>query len=155
VACTVPPGETVKMVFPQNGAQQAPNLQGVVIAVSPAPLPTNWYFYSVSNLYGSTYGTSSIGFFQTPAPASTATAAASPTATPTPLPTPSDNPGFANPIYEYASNGIFAVSATPPATQNQITIYLANPNCYPGIPASTFKTATHDIPTPSPTPTST
>jgi hypothetical protein len=68
------------------------------------------------------------------------------------LPTPSDTPGFPNPIYESASNGIFADSPmTGPA--NTVTIYLANSTCYPGIPLNSFTTATYDIPTPSPTPT--
>jgi hypothetical protein len=145
------PNEAVRMVFPQNGALNAPNIQGVVIAVSPAPLPTNWYFYSSSTIYGSTYGTQSIGFFATPAPASTS---ASPSPTPTPLPTPSDTPPFPNPIYEWASNGTFAVSV-PSAAPNHVTIYLANPSCYPGIAMSSFTTATYDVPSPTPSPSPT
>lgn len=143
-ACTMPPGETnIQMVFPQNGAVAAPNLEGIVIAVAPNPLPTNWFFYSSSGAYGSTWGTQSIGFFSTPAPASV-------TPTPSPLPVPSDTPLFPNPIYESASNGIFANSSPQP---NRVTIYLANAGCYPGLPLSTFTTATVDTPTPTPTPT--
>ena len=33
--CTPPPGESIQMVFPQNGSITAANLQGVVIAVAP------------------------------------------------------------------------------------------------------------------------
>jgi hypothetical protein len=141
-ACTQPPGITnIQMVFPQNNAAAAPNLQGIVIAVAPIPLPTNWFFYSSSVAFGSTWGTSSIGFLQTPSPS---------VPTPTPLPSPSDTPLFPNPIYESASNGIFANSAT---TVDKVTIYLANASCYPGIQLSTFTTATVDTPTPTPTPT--
>jgi hypothetical protein len=144
------PHETVQMVFPQNGAINAPNLQGVVIAVSPAPLPTNWYFYSSSSIYGSSLP-QSYAFFATPAPASTS---ASPSPTPTPLPTPSDTAAFPNPIFESASNGIFADSV-PSAAPNRVTIYLANPSCYPGIAMSTFTTATYDVPSPTPSPSPT
>ena len=56
-------------MFPQNGAAAAPNLQGVVFAVAPNPLPTNWYFY-VTHLSGTTtlttLGTGQIGFLATP-----------------------------------------------------------------------------------------
>lgn len=144
VACVLPAGETVHLVFPIPNQTGAPNLQGIVIAVSPNPLPTNWYFYSISPA-GSTFGTQSIGYFATPAPP---TASSSPS----PLPTPSAAPGFANPIYESASNGIFAVSSPSPSP---VEILIADGSCYPGVSLGHFTTATVDTPTPSPTPTST
>jgi hypothetical protein len=141
-ACTPPPApEQVQMVFPQNGSTNAANTQGVVFAVSPSPLPTNWYFYATST-FGTTGGTNTIGFLATPSPAPTASGA--PTATP--LPTPSDTPLFANPIYETASLGKFASGTT------KFTIFLANTNCFPGITMSTFTTSLNDSPTPTPTP---
>ncbi len=146
-ACTNPPGvSNIQLVFPQNGSLMAPNLEGIVIAVAPSPLPTNWFFYSKSSQFGSTYGTSSIGFFATPAPSTV-------TPTPSPLPEPSDTPLFANPIFESSSNGIFAVSTTGAA--NNVSIYVATSTCYPGIALGSFTTATVDTPTPTPTPTST
>ena len=139
-----PAGEQVQMVFPQNGSINAPNLEGVVFAVSPNPLPTNWYIYAVST-FGSTQNTSSIAFLAVPSPAPGSTAGS----TPTPLPTPSDTAAFANPIYESASIGTFANNNT------KFTIYLANTTCSPGIAESTFTTNITDLPSPSPTPTST
>jgi|GEM_PF-3204318 hypothetical protein len=141
-----PAGEQVQMVFPQNGGVNVANLQGVVFAVSPSPLPTNWYIYAATPGYGtgSTLGTSSIAFLAVPSPAPGSTAGS----TPTPLPTPSDTPAFANPIYESASIGTFANSS-------KFTIYLASTTCSPGIAYSTFTTNATDLPSPSPTPTST
>jgi len=139
------------MVFPQNGASAQPNLQGVVFAVAPNPLPTNWYFY-VTSLVGttvnSTLGTAQIGFLATPTPNPTIAPSPGATAvsTGTPLPTPSDTPLFANPIFEFASIGTFANSTT-------FTVYLANTGCSPGIKQSTFTTNSTDLPTPTPTPT--
>jgi hypothetical protein len=69
--------------------------------------------------------------------------------TPTPLPVPSDTPLFPNPIYETASIGTFANNNT------KFTIFLANTSCSPGIAESTFTTNLTDLPSPSPTPTST
>jgi hypothetical protein len=137
--CTSPPGYQIQMVFPQNGATSQPNLQGVVFAVAPSPLPTNWFVYGQSN-YGSTYGTSSIDFLATAAPSAT------------PFPTPSDTPLFTPALYESANFGTFANSALGAST---FTIYLANPTCYPGLQESTFTTATTDQPTATPSPTST
>jgi hypothetical protein len=146
VACTNPPGSpNIQLVFPQNGSVAAPNLEGIVIAVAPSPLPTNWFFYSKSNQYGSTYGISD-GVFSTPAPSTV-------TPTPTPLPVPSDTPLFPNAIFESSSNGIFAVSTA--GAPNTVSIYVANASCYPGIGLGSFTTATVDTPTPTPTPTST
>jgi hypothetical protein len=136
-------GEQVQMVFPQNGQPNVANLQGVVFAVAPNPLPTNWYIYAVST-FGSTQGTSSIGFLAVPSPAPGQTAGA----TPTPLPTPSDTPNFANPIYESASVGTFA-------NNTKFAIFLANTTCSPGIAEGFFTTNATDLPSPSPTPTST
>jgi hypothetical protein len=139
--CTPPPGESIQQVFPQNGSTNAANLQGVVFAVSPNPLPTNWYFYATST-FGTTAGTNQIGFLATPVPAPGASAGA----TATPLPIPSDTPLFANPIYESASIGKFANGMT------KFTIFLANTNCFPGITESTFTTSLNDSPTPTPSP---
>lgn len=141
--CTPPPGESIQMVFPQNGSITAANLQGVVIAVAPSPLPSNWYVYATSQ-FGSTFNTTSIAFLATPVPAPGSVAGA----TPTPLPTPSDTPLFANPIYETASIGTFA-------NNTLFTIYVANPNCYPGLQESTFTTTLTDTPSPTPSPSST
>ena len=141
-ACTAPPApEMVQQVFPQNGSTSAANLQGVVFAVAPNPLPTNWYFYATS-AFGTTAGTAQIGFLATPVPAPSASAGA----TPTPLPNPSDTPLFANPIYESASIATFANNMT------KFTIFLANTNCFPGITMSTFTTTLTDSPTPTPSP---
>jgi hypothetical protein len=158
VTCTPPPGESIQMVFPKNGATGQANLQGVVFAVAPSPLPTNWYIYVTHpNPNGgaalSTLGTAQIGFLATPAPAPSAvpspgsTASAAPTATP--LPTPSDAvtiPG--TPIFETASVGTFATSTT-------FTVYLADTTCSPGIQQSTFTTADTNLPSPTPAPTAT
>jgi hypothetical protein len=137
--CTTPPGETIQEVFPQNGAAAAPNLQGIVIAVAPNPLPTNWFFYATfgaNNL--STYPQTLSGPFlpiAVPSPGASA---------PTPFPTPSDTPSFANPIFESASFGTFA-------TASNFTIFLANTNCFPGLQMSSFTTAPVDTPTSTPT----
>jgi|ERR1700677_2525708 hypothetical protein len=139
-----PTGEQVQMVFPQNGGINQPNLEGVVFAVSPNPLPTNWFIYAVSS-FGSTQSTTSIAFLATPVPVPGSTAGS----TPTPLPVPSDTPLFPNPIYETASIGTFANNNT------KFTIFLANTSCSPGIAESTFTTNLTDLPSPSPTPTST
>jgi hypothetical protein len=136
-----PAGEQVQMVFPQSGLQNQPNLQGVVFAVSPNPLPTSWYIYAQSS-NGSTQGTNSIAFLALPSPAAGQTAGA----TPTPLPTPSDTPNFPNPIYETASIGTFAKSTA-------FTIYLASTTCSPGIQYNTFTTNATDLPSPTPTST--
>ena len=144
--CVLPSGETVQMIFPIPSQSQAPNMQGVVFAVSPNPLPTNWYMYASSS-FGSTQFTNSIAFLATPGPAPGSTAGS----TPTPLPTPSAAPIVANPIYETASIGNFA--ATTPVTT--FTIFLANTSCGQGIAQGSFTTGTTDIPSPSPTPTST
>jgi hypothetical protein len=143
--CTPPPGESIQQVFPQNGSVSAANLQGVVFAVAPSPLPTNWYVYATSAA-GTTAFTNSTMFLATPVPVPGASAGA----TPTPLPVPSDTPLFANPIYESASIGTFA-------NNTKFTIFLANSNCFPGLPESTFTTTLTDTPTatPSPAPTST
>ncbi len=146
ISCTpslFPAGEQVQMVFPPQNGSNVANLQGVVFAMSPNPLPTNWYIYAKTPT-GSTQGTSSIAFLALPSPAPGSTAGA----TPTPLPTPSDTPNFANPIYESASIGTFANNTT-------FTIYLASTTCSPGIAYSTFTTNITDLPSPSPTPTST
>jgi len=137
IACTPPAGESVQMVFPQNGSLTAANLQGVVFAVAPSPLPTNWYVYATS-VNGTTAGTSSIAFLATPVAAATGS-------TPTPLPTPSDMPTFAGtPIYESASIGTFA-------NNTHFQVFLANTNCFPGLPESAFTTTLTDSPTPTPT----
>jgi hypothetical protein len=140
-ACTAPPGESIQQVFPQNGSTNAANLLGVVFAVAPNPLPTNWYFYATS-AFGTTGGTPTIGFLATPVPVPASTAGS----TPTPLPVPSDTPLFANPIYETASVGTFANGMT------KFTVFLANTNCFPGLTESTFTTTLTDSPTPTPTP---
>jgi hypothetical protein len=153
IACTTsmfPAGEQVQMVFPQNGGTAVANLQGVVFAVAPNPLPTNWFVYAVTP-QGSTEFTNSIAFLAVPTPAPGSTAGS----TPTPLPTPSDtpSPGFgANPIYETASIGTFANSTNGPS---KFTIFLATASCSPGIAYSTFTTSVNDQPSPSPSPTST
>jgi len=151
-SCTPPAGETIQMVFPQNGSLNAANLQGIVVAVAPNPLPTSWFFYVVYNATTSSYP-NTIGVLATPAPAMTPSpgSTATPPPTPSPLPTPSDtpsSPALANPIYESASLGTFA-------TSSRFTVYLASAGCYPGIAQSTFTTATVDTPTASPSPTST
>ena len=150
--CVLPVGETVQEVFPQNGSTAAPNLQGVVFAVAPVPLPTNWYFYVNHGTY-TTQGTAQIGFLATPSPqptyAPSPSASATALATGTPLPTPSDTPSSpafgANPIYEIASVGTFANATS-------FTVYLANTTCGTGIPMSSFTTAPTDLPTPTPAP---
>jgi hypothetical protein len=141
-SCTPPPGVQIQQVFPQNGSTNASNTQGVVFAVAPSPLPTNWYFYATSS-FGTTGGTNTIGFLATPAPAVSASAS------PTPLPTPSDTPAFANPIYESASLGKFANG------QTKFTIFLANTSCFPGITMNSFTTSLNDSPTATPSPSST
>jgi hypothetical protein len=153
-ACTPWPG--VQMVFPQNGGSGVANTQGVVFAVAPTPLPTNFYFYvSHPNPAGgadlSTLGTAQIGFLATPSPSPIPSpgATGSPAATPTPLPTPSDPPTIAGtPIYETATIGTFATSTV-------FTVYLANTNCSPGVKMGTFTTAAVDLPSPSPVPSAT
>lgn len=132
-SCVLPSGYQVQMVFPQNGAVNQPNLQGLVFAVAPNPLPTNWFAYATST-FGSTYGTSSINFLATAAPSAT------------PFPTPSDTPSFTPAVYEGTSIGTFANNAT------QFTIWLATSTCYPGVMESTFTTATIDQPTATPSP---
>ena len=144
-ACVLPAGEQAQLVFPIPTQTNSPNLQGIVIAVSPNPLPTNWFFYSTSPS-GTTWGTQSIGFLATPGPIASVS--------PTPLPTPSAAPLFANPIYESASNGYFAISPSPsPSTSpDLVKIYLSNGSCYPGVYMGQFTTATYDIPSPTPSP---
>jgi len=143
--CTPPPNEAIQEVFPQNGSITAANLQGVVIAVAPDPLPTSWFFYASFNVASAITYPSTIGFFATPVPAPGSTAGS----TPTPLPTPSDPPTFAasygTPIYESASLGTFA-------NNSKFTIYIANTGCFPGIPLSTFTTTLTDSPTATPSP---
>jgi hypothetical protein len=155
--CSLPANETVQMVFPQASAPAAPNLQGVVFAVAPNPLPTSYYFYvttTVGTTTTTTLGTAQIGFLATPSPNPTVapTAGATAVSTGTPLPTPSDTPLFANPIYEVASIGTFANNTT-------FTVYLANTGCTPTattfLKYNTFTTALTDEPTPTPTPTAT
>jgi hypothetical protein len=145
--CTPPANEAVQEVFPVNGSTTAANLQGVVFAVAPSPLPTNWYVYAVSS-FGTTAGTSSIAFLATPVPIPGSTAGSTPTPLPTPSDTPSFAPSFGTPIYESASVGTFA-------NNTQFTIYLANSNCFPGLKESTFTTTLNDSPTPTPSPTAT
>jgi hypothetical protein len=142
-----PSGEQVQMVFPQKNGTNQPNLQGIVVAVAPNPLPTSWYFYvtaSVNGVVTSTLNTAQIGFLATPSPNPTASAGASPLPTGTPLPTPSDTPAFANPIFEVASLGTFANST-------QFHVFLANSTCS-GYALNTFTTASTDLPSPTPTP---
>ena len=148
--CTPPPGEAIQGVFPKDGSLAAPNLQGIVIAVAPNPLPTNWFFYSAFSPSSQvspilSYPTN-LGFFATPIPSPGPSGGP----TSTPLPTPSDPPTFApsfgKPIFESASNGTFANG------NSKFTIYAANSNCFPGIPLQTFTTTLTDSPTPTPTP---
>ncbi|HEV8023132.1 MAG TPA: hypothetical protein VGP41_17790 [Candidatus Lustribacter sp.] len=134
--CTSPPGFQIQMVFPQNNATSQPNLQGVVFAVAPSPLPTNWFVYATS-IYGNTYGSSSIGFLATAAPSAT------------PFPTPSDTPLFPPAVYESTSIGTFANA------NSTFTILLANSTCYPGVTEGTFTTSLTDSPTATPSPTGT
>lgn len=142
--CATPPGYQIQMVFPQQNGSPQPNLQGVVFAVAPAPLPTNWFVYATSTFgalpLGSTYGTSSIGFPAAPVPSAT------------PLPTPSDTPLFTPAVYESTSIGIFSNSMNADVT---FTILLATSTCYPGIKEGSFTTTVSDTPsaTPSPSPT--
>lgn len=117
--CTPPPGTQFSMVFPQSGPTGVPNNQGIVIAVAPAPLPTNWYVYVVSaNNASPAPPISAGGFLQ---------------AAPSPLPTPNTLPAFANPSYQLSSNGLFA-------TGTAFNAYLANTNCFPGISLGSFNT---------------
>jgi hypothetical protein len=142
-----PTGEQVQMVFPQKNGTNQPNLQGIVVAAAPNPLPTDWYFYVTSNINGttsSTLGTAQIGFLATPSPNPIASAGASPLPTGTPLPTPSDTPLFANPIFEVASIGTFANST-------QFQVFLASSTCV-GYKLNAFTTASTDLPSPTPTP---
>jgi hypothetical protein len=111
-------------------------LLGVVFAVAPSPLPTNWFVYATSS-FGSTYGTSSINFLATAAHSAT------------PFPTPSDTPLFPPAVYESTSIGTFANNNTT------FTILLATSTCYPGVTEGTFTTATIDQPTATPSPAST
>ena len=149
VSCTPPAGYTIQEVFPQNGATGVANLQGVVFAIGPSPqpggvpspLPTNWYFY-VTSAFGTTAFSNSIAFLATPVPQPGASASS----TPTPLPTPSDKPAFNNFLYETSSAGNFA-------TSTGFSVFLANTNCFPGIPESTFTTAPTDTPTVAASPT--
>lgn len=134
--CTSPPGYQIQMVFPQSRASMQPNLLGVVFAVAPSPLPTNWFVYATST-FGSTYGTSSINFLATAAPSAT------------PFPTPSDTPLFTPAVFESTSIGVFANNNTT------FAILLANSNCYPGVPEGSFTTATIDQPTATPSPAAT
>jgi hypothetical protein len=159
-ACTPWPG--VQMVFPQSAPTglpptiNQPNTQGVVFAVAPTPLPTNFYFYvSHPNPAGgadlTTLGTAQIGFLATPSPSPIPSpgATGSPAATPTPLPTPSDTPTITGtPIFETATIGTFATSTV-------FNVYLANTSCAPGVFMGKFTTAAVDLPSPSPVPSAT
>ena len=137
-SCTPPAGYTIQEVFPQNKGTAVANLQGVVFDIGPSqqpggvpsPLPTNWYFYVQSIA-----GTSAFVAFPFLA---------------TPLPTPSDAPaaGFTNYLQETASIGNFA-------NNTSFAVFLANTNCYPGLPESTFTTSPTDTPTVSASPTAT
>jgi hypothetical protein len=140
---SLPTGEQVQMVFPQQNGTNQPNLQGIVVAVSPNPLPTDWYFYVTSSL-GSTLGTQQIGLLATPSPVPSPATGGTAVPTGTPLPTPSDTPAFPNPIYEVASIGNFANST-------QFQVYLASSTCV-GLKLNAFTTASTDLPTPTPTP---
>jgi hypothetical protein len=159
--CVLPSGYTAQQVFPQASGSAVPNLQGVVFAVYPAPLPTNWYFYvthkdpSSGNIL-TTLGTAQIGFLATPTPQPTLNPSPgpSPTAlvTGTPLPTPSDSPIPAlvgkTTSLEIASIGTFANSTT-------FTVFLANTTCGTGIQFNTFSTNDTDLPSPTPAPSPT
>jgi hypothetical protein len=150
--CQLPTGYSAQQVFPQANAPAAPNLQGVVFAVKPGPLPTNWYFYVTSgpgptSQPNSTLGTAQIGFLATPSPNPTASPGASPLPTGTPLPTPSDVPSPGS-VLEIASIGIFANATT-------FVTYLANTTCSQGIRYNTFTTDVNNNPSPSPAPTAT
>jgi hypothetical protein len=151
-SCTPPAGYTIQEVFPQNKGTAVANLQGVVFDIGPSPqpggvpspLPTNWYFYVQSAAGTSAFV--SFPFLATPVPQPGASAGA----TPTPLPTPSDAPGagFTNYLQETSSLGNFAVNTG-------FSVFLANTNCYPGLPESTFTTAPTDTPTVTASPTAT
>jgi hypothetical protein len=145
-ACATPAGEAIQEVFPQNGATAAANLQGIVIAVAPNPLPTNWFFYVSFNTPSAITYPGTIGYFATPVPVPGSTAGS----TPTPLPTPSDTPtmaaSFGTPIFESASLGTFA-------NNSKFTVYAASTTCFPGIQLSSFTTSITDQPTPTPSPT--
>ncbi len=87
IACTTsmfPAGEQVQMVFPQHGGTAVANLQGVVFAVSPNPLPTNWFVYAQTPQADRRNSRTRSAFLAVPTPSASAT--------PTPLPTPSDTP---------------------------------------------------------------
>jgi hypothetical protein len=143
--CTPPPFG-LQVVFPRNGDTNAPNLQGIVIAVAPNPLPTNWFFYASFQTSTQITFPTNIGFFSTPIPSPGPSGG--PTSTPFPAPsdTPTFSPSFGTPIFESASIGKFANG------QSKFTIYLANTNCFPGVAYNTFTTSLNDSPTPTPTP---
>lgn len=103
--------------FPAGMASPAAQsgLQGVVVAVSPQPLPTNWYVYVSASPFPSP---AAQGFLTTP---------------PNPLPTPLAVIPFPNPIYQYSPSSYFA-------TGTQWTAYLANTSCFPGVNIGTFQT---------------
>ena len=132
--CALPAGESVQMVFPIPTQSQAPNIEGVVFAVSPNPLPTNWYMYASSS-FGSTQNTNSIAFLATPVPVPGSVAGS----TPTPLPTPSAALNVPTAIYETASIGNFS------ATTTTFNIFIANTNCATGIAEGNFTTGAADI----------
>jgi hypothetical protein len=117
VACTPPVGIGVSLVYPPPGpspsASFLPYAQGIMIAASPVPLPTNWYVYVTNNLTAS------------PIPIAGGTLIAPPS----PFPTPFSDPGNPNETLQYSPIGIFATN--PGATWNT---YIANTNCFPGVP---------------------
>lgn len=122
VACTSPPGSSFQLLFPAPGPTVSgivTNNQGVLVAVAPTALPTNWYGYVSSAAFGVALGD----------PPAFLT-----TVLPSPAPTPTATPLIPNATVEYFPFGIFA-------TGNTWTVFLANSNCFPGIaiPGGTFQ----------------
>jgi hypothetical protein len=119
IACTMPPGESVALAYPPPGPSPSPSFlpyaQGIIIAAAPAPLPTNWYVYAISNL-------------STPPAATPPAAGGLVTTPPSPFPTPFADPGLANETFQYSPNGVF--NTNPGSTW---TTYVANTNCFPGV----------------------
>lgn len=120
VACTMPPGTSVALSYPPPVPATTASpfyTTGVIIAVAPSPLPTNWFVYVTST------------FSSTPAPLATLTSP------PSPMPSNTVDPKLPGETFQYSPGGGFGNGGT-------FSTFLANANCFPGvpIPGGTFKT---------------
>jgi hypothetical protein len=125
IACTAPP-QTVALAYPPPGAAPtaSPNYSGIILAVAPTPLPTDWFAYVQITLASPTplpSATPFTAFDNTPLS----------TTVPSPLPSLLRDPKLPNETYEFSSLGAFANSAS-------FKVFVRSINCFPGIQVGAF-----------------